>query len=56
MNERELRRLIAKEARKALTEGKNKYSLRFLLEDADPGKIDPKLYPNRLSSVDKDLS
>ena len=27
-----------------------------LLEDADPGKIDPKLYPNKLSSVDKDLS
>ena len=44
MNERELRRLIAKEARKALTEGKSKHSLKFLLEDdqGDKEKESPK--------------
>jgi hypothetical protein len=39
MNEKELRRLIAKEARKVITEGKkNSYSLNFLLEDDQSGK------------------
>lgn len=44
LNEQQLRKCIADEVRK------------MLREDADPGKIDSKLYPNKLSSVDKELS
>lgn len=57
-DESRLRRLIAKEARKAIAETRTRsnYSLRFLLEDADPGKIDPKLFPTKLSDVDAELA
>lgn len=44
LNEQQLRNHIASEVRK------------MLREDADPEKIDSKLYPNKLSSVDKDLA
>jgi hypothetical protein len=44
LNERQLRKHISDEVRK------------MLREDADPGKIDSKLYPNKLSSVDKELA
>jgi len=44
VNEQHLRKYIANEVKK------------ILREDADPGKIDPKLYPNKLSSVNKELA
>lgn len=44
LNEQQLRKHISDEVRK------------MLREDADPGKIDPKLYPSKLSSVDKELA
>lgn len=44
LNEQQLRKQIAGEVRK------------ILREDADPDKIDPKLYPNKLSAVDKKLA
>jgi hypothetical protein len=44
LNEQQLRKCVADEVRK------------MLREDADPEKIDSKLYPNKLSSVDKELS
>lgn len=44
LNEQQLRKHIADEIRK------------ILVEDADPEKIDSKLYPNKLSSVNKELA
>lgn len=50
-----LRRII-KEEISATTRRSGKHSLRFLLEDAEPEKINQKLYPTKLSDVDTDLA
>lgn len=59
MNRKEfkLRRLIAGEVKKVMQENAQpRLSLRALLEDADPDKIDQKLFPTKLSQVDSALA
>jgi len=57
MTETLLRSIISREVMKIVSEGKGRqYSLRPLFEDADPQKIDPNLFPTKLSSVDPVLS
>jgi len=57
LTETRLRSIIARETRKLVSENRrSRYSLRFLLEDADPAKIDPKLFPTKLSDVDPTLA
>jgi hypothetical protein len=53
-----IRRIVAVEVRKQVNESvrRSSYSLRQIFEDADPGKIDSKLFPTRLSQVDAALA
>ena len=50
-----LRQMIVEEVSK-VSRPTRRHSLRQLLEDADPGKIDTKLFPSRLSQVDPALA
>ena len=51
-----LRRMINEELAATQHNGFKRNSLRFLLEDADPDKVDTKLYPTKLGDVKADLA
>ena len=56
LNESQLRRIIREEANLVLKRGARRRLVDLIFEDADPGKIDPKLFPNKLSQVDKSVA
>lgn len=58
ITEKQLRNIVSSEVRRQVSESsrRERPSLRQIFEDADPGKIDSKLFPTRLSQVDPGLA